>query len=446
MNQHLQRVPECGRDSPADVLPAEKKIRYRERQACNVYLGIGQTLNASGSVATPGNYLATRLIPAFSKIGVDEVFVRLLLGLAPKAWEALDSSPGKVVHLHPNMQQEIAEVRQGLLIQADRKMALRSEPAFMTPQESFDRLQETMDPANLHLLIDEITTPWIVLPRAYISLRLDHVHYLPAYLEMIDNETNEEVLHIFTRIAIEFLANFTVRFADEKYSREQVVRLVSAGYEALFWRNLKVPPRGFEDIRLFEHFLTWLKHSGYRAQTVNHDLEATIQEMEATKEVIFPPESDLIHRIQKCPDISRFIVALRHGCKGIDCTSRYFWLIPGGNRWPRGQGTQWGIVIFSLKSLFDLITRRYAKESQRTQYYIREFLFQINNTYACSVIYDTTLDQRNRSDLQRLRSKIMTMVQQLQQILSQKMSKYPDPEDPVLESPQKSSSTIPIDT
>jgi hypothetical protein len=275
-----------------------------------------------------------------------------------------------------------------------------------------------MDPANLHLLIDEITTPWIVLPRAFISLRLDHVHYLPAYLEMISRETNEEVLHIFTRIAIEFLANFTVRFADEKYSREQVVYLVTAGYEALFWRNLKTPPRGFEDIRIFEHFLAWLKHSGCRARKPKHDLEATIQDMEATKNFIFPPESDLIHSTQECSDISRFIVALRHGCKGIDSASRYFWLIPEGNRWPQEKGTQWGIILFLLKSLFDLITRRYAEESIRTRYYIREFLFQVKNTYACSVVYDTALDKQNMADLQRLRSKIMAMVQQLQRTLS----------------------------
>ncbi len=136
------------------------------------------------------------------------------------------------------MQQDIAEVRQGLLIQADRRMALRSRLAFLTPQESYDRLQEAMDPANLRLLIDEIVTPWIILPRAYNSLQRHHVHYLPAYMKTIDNESNEGALHIFTRIAIEFLANFTIRFADQRYPPEQVVRLVTAGYTALFWRNL----------------------------------------------------------------------------------------------------------------------------------------------------------------------------------------------------------------
>jgi hypothetical protein len=56
------------------------------------------------------------------------------------------------------MEQDIAEVRQGLLIQADRRIVLHSEPACLTPHESFDRLQATRDPANQHLLI--ITVSW----------------------------------------------------------------------------------------------------------------------------------------------------------------------------------------------------------------------------------------------------------------------------------------------
>jgi hypothetical protein len=418
MNQHLQSVPECGRDSAPAVLHTQEKLRDFERQAWNACFEIARTLDTPGSGEATDEFLTTRVMPAFSKIGVDEAFIQALFGLASKAWGTLGTASENVVRLHPNMQQDIDEVRQGLLIQAERKMALHSGPAFLTPHESYDRLQATMDPANLHQLIDEIVTPWIVLPRAYTSLRRDHVHYLPAYLEMIGNETNEEALHIFTRIAIEFLANFTIRFADERYPRKQVVCLVTAGYTALFWKNLNTPPRGFEDIRIFEHFLAWLKHSGCRAKTPGHNPDAAIEDMEALKEMIFPPESDLLNRKSADPDISRFVVALRHGCKGIDCAVRYFWLTPASPHWPRGPGARWGIIIFALKSLFDLITCRYAIESKRTRYYIREFLFQLNNTYAYSVVYNTTLDKQNRADLQGLRSKIVAMIQQLQHTLS----------------------------
>jgi len=418
MNQHLKSVPECGRDSPEVVLDAQEKLRDFERRAWNTYSEVARTLDTAGSVEALDGFLTDRIMPAFAKIGVDQAFTRTLFGLASKAWGALGTASEKVIRLHPNMQQDLADVRQGLLIQSERKMSLRSGPAFLSPQESHERLLATMDPANLHQLIDEIATPWIVLPRAYTLLRRDHVHYLAAYLEMIDNETNEEALHIFTRIAIEFLANFTIRFADETHSREKIICLVTAGYSALFWKNLNTPPRGFEDIRVFEHFLAWLKHSGCRVKTPGHNPDAAIEDMEALREMIFPPESDLFNRKSASPDISRFVVALRHGCKGIDCAVRYFWLTPASPHWPRGPGARWGIIVFALKSLFDLLPCRYAIESKRTRYYVREFLFQLNNTYAYSVVYNTTLDKQNRAELQGLRSKIVDMIQQLQHTLS----------------------------
>lgn len=419
MKQHLQSVTECDRKCPPAVLGTEKGLRDLERQAWNVYSEIAARMLASpATVEAMDEHLTTRVIPTFSRIGVDGTLVRALFGLASEAWGALDTASAKLLRMHPNMQQDIAEVRQGLLIQADRKMALRSGLVFLTPQESYERLQETMDPANLHLLIDEIVTSWIILPRAYTSLRRDHVHYLPAYLKTIDNEADEEALHIFTRIAIEFLANFTIRFADKRHPPEQVVRLVTAGYTALFWRSLNTPPRGFEDIRIFEHFLTWLKYSGCRAKTPSHDLEATIQDMESRKAVIFPPKTDFTHSKPERADMSRFMVALRHGCKGIDAAVRYFWLPPAGTHWSWGQNARWSIIVFSLKSLFDLITFRYGAESKRTQHYIREFLFQLRNAYAYSVVYSTTLDKQNRADLQCLRSRVMAMIQQLQCALS----------------------------
>jgi len=423
MVQQLQCVPECGRDSPPAALDTQAIMCGFEGQAWDEYAEIARTLDTIGPTEAMGGLMSSRILPAFVKIGIDPSFLRAMFDLASKAWGVLGAPAENVIHLHPDMQRDIAEVQQGLLIQSERKMSLRSGPDFLTPQESYDQLQATMDPANLHLLIEEITTPWIVLPRAYSSLQRNHVHYLPAYLDMIANETNEEVLHIFTRVAIEFLANFTIRYADNKHSRKQVICMVTRGYMALFWKNLNQPPRGFEDIRIFEHFLAWLKHSGCLAKTSDQNLAAAIEDMEAFKELIFPPKSDLLNGNPASPDMSRFVVALRHGCKGIDCAVRYFWLTPYSPHWPRGPGARWGIIVFALKSLFDLITSQYDRESKRTRYYIREFLFQLNKTYAYSIVYNTTLDKSNRAGLQGLRSKIVAMIQQLQKILSTRTPK-----------------------
>jgi hypothetical protein len=288
MNQHLRNVLDYRRDSVPAVLDAEERLRDCERQAWSAYLKIARTLDPPCSEEVADGFLTARVVPAFSKIGVDEAIVQALFGLASEAWGTLDIASEKVVRVHPNVHRHIDEVRQGLLARADRKMAFRQGAASLTPQEFYGRLQIIMDPANLHLLLDEITTPWIVLPRVYSLLRRDDIHYLPAYLKVIDYEVNVEVLQIFTRIAIEFLANFTIRFVDERHPREQVVCLVTAAYKALFWKNLNTPPRGFEDVRIFDHFLAWLKYSGCRPKPSSHDLETIIQASEVRKTVIFP--------------------------------------------------------------------------------------------------------------------------------------------------------------
>ena len=415
---NLWNASDCGQDSPPDILNAEERLRGLEKQAWSAYLKIGRTLDTPGLAKAADESPAMHVIPVFVKIGLDKSLVKMLFGLASEAWRTLSIASEKVIPLRPDIQRDIDEVRQGLLVEADKKITISPGATLLTPQENYDHLRAYMDPANLHLLFDEITTSWIVLPRAYAFLQRDHVNYLSAYLEMIDNETNEQVLHIFTRTAIEFLANFTIRYANERYSREQVTKLVVAGYTALFWKNLNTPPRGFEDIRIFEHFLTWLKHASCLTKISNQGIDATIQEMGSRKAAIFPSGSGLLRKKKKSPDISGFIVALRHGCIGIDCAARYFWLTPVNIQWPRGWNIRWSIIVFSLKALFELITCQYGEESKRTQYYIREFLFQLNNSYAYSDLHSTTLDKQNRVDLQCLRSKIMSMIKKLQHTIS----------------------------
>lgn len=414
MNQHLRSLSGCGGDSPAMQPDTQVTLRELEKQAWNAYRSQKRQLAFTKTAIGQDTFLTQQILPGLTRIGVDADFCRFLFGLASRAWQALIIDSDKVVRLHPNLQRDIAEVREGLLIQSEKKMALRSGPVFLTPQETYDQLQAAMDPANLHLLIDEITTPWIVLPRAYAALQPDHVHYLPAYLDLIANETNEEALHIFSRIAIEFMANYTIRFANEEYPRQTVVCLVTAAYSAHFWRNLLTPPRGFEDVRLFEHFLSWLKHSGCQTKTSGHDPHKIIADMEHWKAHIFPAESDLMTGDENMPDLSRFMVSLRHGCKGIDCAVRYFWLTPESPHWPRELEGQWGVILFALKSLFNLIDCRYHTESRRTRYYIREFLFQLKNTYTSTLLTNTIQEKPNQAALRRLQSKIIFMVQQLQ--------------------------------
>ncbi len=139
MNQHFQSVPDCGRDSPANAPGAQKTLREFERQAWKACEEIAGRLGISGSTAKLAGFLAGRALPAFVKIGIDEAFLRVLFSLAPEAWAAADAASDNIIRLQPEMEQDLAEVRRGLLIQAERKMALRSKIAGM-----IKRLQRTL--------------------------------------------------------------------------------------------------------------------------------------------------------------------------------------------------------------------------------------------------------------------------------------------------------------
>ena len=173
----LWKTTDYERDSSQASIAAEEKLRGFEKQAWNTYLEIAETLNLQDTTGTTDEFLATRIMPVFVKIGLDETFIRILFRIASKAWKTFSTSSETVIPLRSNIQQDIDDVRKGLLLQADRKMATLPESTCLTPRENYDRLKEYMDPANLQLLIDEITTSWIILPRAYGLLKRDHIRY-----------------------------------------------------------------------------------------------------------------------------------------------------------------------------------------------------------------------------------------------------------------------------
>ena len=400
-------------------IDTDQMLSAYEERAWEAYLENAMELAIPPLPSPLDVYITRRIEPTFSRIGFDPSFLHRLIGIAADAWSATADPAANVVAFHPNLRTDLEEVRQGLLVQSEVKMAPETSPAFLTPQASYEIVQQTMDPANLHMLLEEVITPWIILPRAFSSLQQDQAEYLPAYLAMIDRETNEEALHIFIRIAVEFLANFTIRFANPAHPRDRVVRLVSAGYIAMFWKTLKTPPRGFEDVRVFEHFLNWLKYSGFQEEENVEDVEPFIHAMEDRRAYIFPSASDLYHIGDDAPDSSRFQVALRHGCLGIACSVRYFWfplMLPHD---PKGRGVAPATLLFALKGLFDLLISRSEKETRRTRYFVREFLFQLKNTYEQTSFEEPGIQYQDKADLKFIRGRILLMIREIQNTLMQ---------------------------
>ncbi len=198
----------------------EGQLRAFENIARHEYLKISKSLSFPKLPRWFRQRLEQSILPTLNRIGFDESFGRILFAMAAPSWQLMGPANEKIKAFDPRIDQEIKEILRGLLMQAN-----------------------------------EIATPWIVLPRAFSFLKEQDGRYLPAYLKTIDIETNEYCLKLFIRIAVEFVGNYALKFANNRYPPNQLAKLLYYGFSAMLWKNLRCPPEGMEDCAVFDNFL-----------------------------------------------------------------------------------------------------------------------------------------------------------------------------------------------
>ncbi|MDX2447198.1 MAG: hypothetical protein QNK29_08395, partial [Desulfobacterales bacterium] len=359
----------------------------------------------------------TRILLVLSEIGMDVSFARSLLQMAIPAWELIGPMTDKTVFYEPEALSELQEIEQGLLRQAENTYATHFWPSLKAPQEFFNTVQQSMHPKNLFSLLDDVSTPWIILPRAYRSLERNHCRYFPLYLDMICQSKNEQSLDKWIRIVIEFMANYSIKFANSTCPGKKIRAFVANGYEAMFWRNLKSPPAGFEDIRVFEHFYNWMAYSGSGLEVLGTVVPSAINRMKVGMRTVFPSENGFRSSIDNRQEVSCFQISLRHGCLGIITTGNYFRIGPLLNSRRGDEKLGYIPTLVALRSLFRRIERDFPFESKRTRYYIHDFLSQFETAYENIRQSIKNLDHLSRDSLQLLTKQILSMIRKLNQAL-----------------------------
>lgn len=323
----------------------------------------------------------TTVVPALTRIGLEKSFVTALFQIAMSAWESTGKTGDNILPIDPKARSEVAEVEQGLLHRAQKTYDIYFLPSQKKSQAFFETVEKQMHPRNLFDLLEDVTTSWIILPRAYRFLERKHCRYLPHYLEMLMHSKNELCLDKWIRITIEFMANYTIKFADEALAFEKVVNFVIHGYEAVFWHTLNSPPTGFEDNRIFEHYLSWMSHSDALASPFREKVSETTERMRSGIQSVFP-SGNVFKRNADAPRYMPCVkIALRHGCLGIVTTGRYFWI---GNLLTCGQANRaidYRPMLIKLRNLFNQIKVDYPNETSRTQYFIKDFVHQFETAY-----------------------------------------------------------------
>jgi hypothetical protein len=215
----------------------DNQLRVHENTARRRY---GQILSALSVEKRPGwldRMLSQRIFPTLNRIGFEDPISKGLFEIAPSSWSPMGPAGDKIIAFHPRINQEIEDVRQGLQLKAVNDPGNLSRSTGLASTVITGTINENLSPDHLFDLLDEIATPWIVLPRAFRFLEKHHCRYLPAYLATIDRETREPCLMLFSRITVEFVGNFSLKFAGRRHQPDQIAKLLFYGYATLFWKT-----------------------------------------------------------------------------------------------------------------------------------------------------------------------------------------------------------------
>jgi hypothetical protein len=322
----------------------EGQLRTFENIARHEYLKISKSLSFPKLPPWFRQRLEQGILPTLNRIGFDESFGRILFAMAASPWQVMGPANKKIRVFHPGIDQEIEEIRRGLLMQAN-----------------------------------EIATPWIVLPRAFSFLKEQDGRYLPAYLKTIDRETNEHCLKLFIRIAVEFVGNYALKFANNRYPPNQLAKLLYYGFSAMLWKNLRCPPEGMENCAVFDNFLNWINMLARKSDFLGREEMKSIDQMIEMKTTAFPTRNFAHLKNRSREDASHFVVTLRHGYLGIAAVLKYFGMDQFSETRLARNGFPGRSMLNELHGLLHAIQTSYHSESIRTQEYIKHFLCRLRS-------------------------------------------------------------------
>ncbi len=143
----------------------DNQLRVYENMARRQY---AQILNALSLEKRPGWFdqmLDQRIFPTLKRIGFDESISKGLFEIAPSSWSLMGPANDKIIAFHPKINQEIEDVRQGLKLKVGKHNGTFSRSTGSASTVISGTINENLSPDRLDDLLDEIATPWIVLPR-----------------------------------------------------------------------------------------------------------------------------------------------------------------------------------------------------------------------------------------------------------------------------------------
>jgi hypothetical protein len=321
------------------------------------------------------------ILPTLQRIGFEEPISKAVFKIASSSWKLMGPLSEKIVAFYPTIHQEIEEVRQGLALKTCKGSDMLPRLTGARPQRISGTIRDIASPENLLELINEIATPWIILPRASRFLQKSHCRYLPVYLKTIERETRDLCLKLFSRITVEFVGNFSLKFADRHHPPDQLAKLLFYGYSALFWKTLRRPPENMANHAAFDNFYNWIYRFVHRSDFLGNEELASVSYMLKMKTMIFPARNFSSPQTHCEPNISRFIVTLRHGCIGIVTILKYFGVDQFLETRQSASRFACPSIQKEVRRLLHIIPTKYHLESKQTRENIKLFIECLRSAY-----------------------------------------------------------------
>jgi hypothetical protein len=357
------------------------QLRAFENIARNKFIKIKKGLKLKSLPRWFEEKLEQTVMPTLQRLGYDRLIAGALFEITPDDWNFMGPVSEKTIALHPEIHHEIKEVIQGLAQENDGTDGHSSRIAGTAPAVMVGTIDNRFSPEHLVELLNKIDISWVTLPRAYNFLEIKHGRYLPQYLKAIESQASATCLTVFSRITLEFLGNFALKFADRRFSPPQIEKLLFWGYSVMYWKTLRKPPSDMENCAVFEHFLNWISRLVRQSKFLGNDKMQDVYQMRKMKSVLFPQKNINRQQALGCNDSSRFVLTLRHGPMGVATILKYYGIDQFlGTRQSQGQSPFQSRQNHLYRLLFT-IQSNYHRESKRSQEYIRHFIGQLKTAY-----------------------------------------------------------------
>jgi hypothetical protein len=349
--------------------PADRRITQHEQDAKARHLSAVQHVRNIPLPSWFKEHLEQSILPLLDRMGFDRDIAGSIFRISSPAWKSMGRATAPNLLVHPSLTRDIQAIRRDTVSRERQEKENLSSPVRTFPRE-------------LAELLRTIPASWIILPRALTFLTRGDSRCLTVYLQHLDRETSLAFEKILVRILIEFIGNYSLKFISSSLPKKQMREAIFYGYAAMFWKNLRQPPAGLEDLLVYRNYLSWARAFSKRASCKDTEKETALAEMEEMADTILPDRKVLRLIRKKDRDAGDLRISLRHGRPGINHAVRYFTMNRSAAPGTSPNQLSHRTLPIRINALFRELRNSYHQETPGTREFIHIFLTELKAAYS----------------------------------------------------------------